>query len=158
MLRSISKLLLLVALVGWFAPLAAQESPSFRLERITVASGASSASSTSFSMSILAAEQGVAGSSSFCNSGFLNTLGFWSVLGNMAVPIRLRVSLDPLSAPDAALIWTGDADTFQVFRANSPEDVLNANNVIEETASCDALDALPMATADILFYKVAPKP
>ena len=150
-------LLIVVTLVLCLPLVAAQESASFRMDRLTVAGGAGSSSSTSFAMTVLAASEGPVGSSSFCNAGFVNTLGFWSVLGNAQVPVRLQVGLVPETPADVDLAWTGAADTFEVYRADLPEDVLNSNNLLEETAVCEAEDSLA-SSADLLFYKVIPKP
>ena len=138
-------------------PAQAQESASFRMERVTVAGGATTASSANFDNSVTTTQVGLVGSASFCNAGFVDSLGFWSVLGDVATPIRLDVRLNEPSPPDVDLFWAGSADEFQVFRAFDAADVLNPNSLFLETTNCDAQDAMHSA-ATVIFYFVQPKP
>ena len=55
------------------------------------------------------------------------------------------------------LLWTGAADTFQVYRAFTPEDILDPANLYTESASCDSMDG-NASQSNIIFYKVVPKP
>ena len=54
------------------------------------------------------------------------------------------------------LSWTGAEDTFQVYRAFTPEDVLNPANLFLETVTCSEMDTTANQS-DIFFYKVVPK-
>ena len=139
------------------APVCAQESPSYLMERFTLAVGAATASSATFDNSIVFAQAAPSGAQSRCNVGFQNSLGFWSILGDVPVPIRLELLPGATVPEDVALSWTGAAREFQIFRAFAPDDVTNPNNLLVETADCAAQDATP-TTASIVFYQVIPTP
>ena len=74
-----------VAIVFALAVLAAsngvaQESTSFSMDRITATAGGQSVSSTNYESTILAVQDSPSGAASFCNSGYVSSLGFFSVL------------------------------------------------------------------------------
>ena len=146
-------------LVGVVAvvPVGAQESPNFRIERITVASGTATVTSANFDNSIVIAPAGPSGAGSRCNVGSQNSLGFWSILGDVPVPIRLELRPGATVPEDVTLSWTGAAGEFQVFRAFAPDDVTNLNNLLAETPQCAAQDTTATA-ASIVYYQVIPTP
>ena len=157
-----SGFILLVCLVSLLvvilqSPAVAQESSTFVMERISVAVGATKSTSASFENTAVVAQESPSGANSFCNTGFVNSLGYWSVLGDLPVPIRLTVGINELDPGSLDLSWTGVDDVFQVYRAFTPEDILNPANLYQETMVCAAMDNNAFQS-DIIFYKVVPRP
>jgi hypothetical protein len=132
-----------------------QESTSFRMERVTLASSADQASSTSFATSITLGQEVPSGSASACNIGYVQTLGFWSLFGNAPVPQLLRVEHDPLDPWGVRLTWSGSAASFEVFRSELPVDVEEPGNVILNTVACEATDSPPVEP-ELVYYRVLP--
>lgn len=132
----------------------AQESASFVMDRVTVSATASHAASAGFDMALTFGQEVPVGSASLCNVGFLQTLGFWSVLGTQDAPIRLLVdhATDPA---EVELQWTGSSDSFTVYRSDLPDTVVEPPNVALITPACAATDAPPVAV-DIVYYLVLP--
>ena len=144
---------MLIVVAIW--PATAQQSANFSMDRISVTAVANTASSTNFETTVVVGQNSPSGASSFCNTGFINSTGFWSVLGDLPVPIQLRV--DKNTDPTAVdLMWTGADDTFQLFRSTSPVNVTDPTNLQLETPLCDASDT-DASGSNILFYNVIPR-
>ena len=134
----------------------AQQSPSFSMDRITVTAGGQSVSSSNYESTIIAAQGAPSGTASFCNSGFVSSLGFFSVLGDLAVPIKLRLRKnEAVKHSIVEMSWTGNADTFEIYSSLSPQDVLDPLNLNQETSLCAGSDG-PVAE-NLVFYKVVAK-
>ncbi len=136
-------------------PSLAQESANYSMDRISIAAVGSTTSSATFATTVVIGEDSPEGASSYCNSGFVNSVGFWSVLGDLPVPIVLAVDKAQGNPQGVELTWSGTNNLFQVFRSISPMDVLDLANLDVETASCSSNDS---QSAAIVFYKVVPKP
>jgi hypothetical protein len=132
-----------------------QESDSFVMERITVASTADRAFSASYEMALTFAQEGPVGSVSVCNAGPRQTAGYWSLLGDTPTPVFLDVSRDPGDPSAVALSWSGSAGVFEVFRAAAPHTVATPPNSLTLTPSCGVSDA-PPAGNRITYYVVVP--
>ena len=105
-LRKTPGLLLLACVV----PLTqAQESASFRLDRITFAAGSGPVSSVNYITTITIAQEGPVGSVSRCNDGFLQSTGFWSVLGESPAPVWLNVDKNDVNPTHVDLGWRGSS-------------------------------------------------
>lgn len=134
-------------------PTLAQESASFRMERVTTSATAATASSTSFGMDVTFGQEVPVGSASRCNLGFVQNLGFWSVLGRSDSNIRLTVTHGATPA-EVALEWTGSSDAFTVYRSDLPGMIAAPANVALTTTECAAADLPP--EAPIAYYVVLP--
>jgi hypothetical protein len=132
----------------------AQESASFRLDRITFAAGAGPVSSASYTTTITFAQEGPVGSISRCNDGFLQSTGFWSVLGETPVPVWLNVDKNAVDPTQVDLGWSGSSSQFSVYRAEFADSLLEPINLILTTSDCAVTDAPPPAS--ITFYLVSP--
>ena len=131
----------------------AQESASFVMERVTLSATASQAASTSFDMAVSFGQEVPVGSASLCNVGYLQTFGFWSVLGFQDAPTRLSVA-HGLEGPEGVeLTWTGSSDSFTLFRSDQPQDLAQPGNVALVTAACNASDGPPPGI-ELVFYVV----
>ncbi len=97
-----------------------------------------------------------AGASSFCNTGFIASIGFWSVLGDLPVPIWLQVAKNPADPSAVELSWSGAHDAFEVYRAVSAQNVLDPTNLFTQTSSCAVSDDRALAS-NIIFYNVIPQ-
>ena len=136
----------------------AQESASFRMERITTTASAGYADSASFETRVVVSQESPSGSmASMCGEGWINTAGFFSILGNGAVPIWLtveRTSIDPL---EIALSWTGTEDSFEVRRSFDPDTIHDPGGLLETVGVCASVDPLPIAS-DLIYYLVVAAP
>ena len=145
-----------VFLVAVFAtsPLLGQESTSFRHERLTLASSAGPVSSASYLTTITFAQEGPVGSVSRCNSGFLQSTGFWSVLGESPVPVWLIVDKNGMDPTQVDLAWSGSSSLFTLYRGGVADSLTDPLNVLLTTPDCAVTDAPPAST--ITFYLVRP--
>ena len=136
------------------AKVAAQESANYRMDRITIAATANSVSSAGYAMTVTFGQEGPVGSISRCNESFLQSTGYWSILGETPVPVFLlldRNDADP-ALPD--LMWTGSASQFTVYRSVLPNDVVQPMNEVLSTPLCGITDDPPPAS--IVYYLVLP--
>ena len=131
----------------------AQESSSFEMPRVTISPAAGVASSSSFDMRVSFGEEGPVGAASFCNAGFVQAVGFWSITGNVTAPIRLLASRDPVDPSTIELSWTGAFSSFEVYRSDLATDVLDPVHLNLTTVECSATD-VPPSEPDIHFYLV----
>jgi hypothetical protein len=145
-----------VLLVAAFAAstLHGQESASFRHERLTLASSAGPVSSASYVTTITFAQEGPVGSVSRCNSGFLQSTGFWSVLGESPVPVWLIVDKNGMDPTNVDLAWVGSSSLFTVYRSDVAESLIDPMNVLLTTPDCAVTDAPPESV--VTFYLVRP--
>jgi hypothetical protein len=153
--RPSTKVVSLVIFLAWAGAGLAQESASYVADRTTVTAVAGRASSAGYVIEATLGEIHPVGSASFCNVGFTNSTGFWSVLGDSQVPIVLMLAHDPGDPVTALLSWTGSYPQFEVLRSASAADVLDPLNLLTTTAGCDAADPDPPA-ATVFFYMVVP--
>jgi len=140
--------------VAFASVCSAQSSTNFRMDRITVASGAEPIASANFAMSVTFAQEGPVGSVSRCNDGLLQTAGFWSMSGHTPVPVRLhvgRAASDP-SLPE--LSWSGSSPEFTLYRSVIPQGVVNPLNQTLVTTGCSTIDTPPPAA--VIYYVVQP--
>ncbi len=134
----------------------AQTSTSFKMRVSATAVGQTvSAASNNYQTTVVLGQESLAGALSFCNGGYRTSLGFWSVVGDLPVPIQLLVDKDPADSEMVDLSWSGADDGFEVYRATSPEDVVDPANLDSLSSSCAASDATH--GADILFYRITPQ-
>jgi hypothetical protein len=131
----------------------AQSSASFEMKRVSATAAGSTASSAGFESTVLIGQESPTGAASACNTGFLSSFGFWSVLGDLSVPIRLNVKRAAGDPQAVELTWTGADAEFNVFRSQTPNDVHDPTNLTLVTSECAAGD--PRAgEADLVFYNV----
>ena len=140
--------LLSVTLVGSDSP---PESASFVMSRVTLSATAQRASSAGFETSVTLAQEGPVGAASFCNGGFTQNVGFWSILGAAPVPLVLRAARN---GSDVDLNWTGSAFSFEVYRSDSPVAVVAGPNLATTTPACADTDSPP--DVEIVYYVVIP--
>lgn len=145
-----------VYLVAAFAvlPLLGQESTSFRHERLTLASSAGPLSSASYVTTITFAQEGPVGSVSRCNNGFLQSTGFWSVLGETPVPVWLIVDKNGVDPTQVDLAWSGSSSLFTLYRGVVADSLIDPLNILLTTPDCAVTDAPPASA--ITFYLVRP--
>lgn len=146
--------LALISLAAAVPVASGQESASFRLDRITFISGAEPVSSANYTTTITIAQEGPVGSVSRCNDGFLQSTGFWSVLGEAPVPVWLNVDKNGIDPTHVDLGWSGSSSQFQVYRAGFADSLLEPYNLLTTTPDCALTDAPP--SAPITFYLVRP--
>jgi hypothetical protein len=141
----------IAGLLTALAPVAAQaqQSASYKLERLTLAAGAARLTSASYVNSITLSE--LIGSAAHCPTGSAVSLGFWSFLGVGDPSIVLRLAKDPIVPGRIDLSWTGQAPGFRLYRSPSSADVAASQNLLLSTAACAAVDATAPALA---FYLV----
>jgi len=156
-LRMHSRLALVVVSILFPAFGLAQSSAHFSMKRLSLASGAATMTSTSYTNSATASQVSPSGAASFCNVGSRTATGFWSVLGVVSVPIVLTARRSTTEPADVDLLWSGADPVFQLYRAFTPEDVLSPVNFELETPLCTATDTSALQS-DRIFYNVTPKP
>ena len=135
----------------------AQQSESFIMDRVSIVAVGSAASSASHETVVTVGQVSLAGASSFCNRGFVNSVGFWSVLGDLPVPTQLQVDKNDADPSTVELLWTGTNETFELFRSTSPANVAQSMNLHLATSLCEASDT-DTTMSGIVFYKVVPMP
>lgn len=135
---------------------AAQESASFRMERIALAASAGEATGPTWGTRVSLAEPlAVGGMASVCGAAWVHTAGALSALAAGPVPIRLTVdrpSTDPLQV---ALSWSGTASAFDVRRVFDAATIADPGSVAETVGACSTVDPAP-AASDLIFYLVVP--
>ena len=124
------------------------------MERITIAASAGPVSSANFSTAVTFAQEVPVGSISRCNDGFLQSTGFWSVLGETPVPVFLFADKNDVEQTSVDLLWSGSSSEFTVYRSTFPDAVVDPLNEIVNTTLCATTDAPPPAS--IVFYLVQP--
>jgi hypothetical protein len=125
------------------------------MDRVTVSAAASWSTSTRFDMAVTLGQEGPVGGASLCNVGFVQTLGFWSVLGHADAPILLQVNHGAAHPASVELQWSGSSDSFTLYRSDLPDTVVAPPNVALTTPECSATDA-PPAEVDLVYYLVLP--
>ena len=93
------------------------------------------------------------GSVSTCNDGFFQSTGFWTVLGNRSVPIYLSVIQVAGSPEEVGLSWSGSADSFDVYRSENRDDVLDPIHLEQSLTACFTSDAPPVVPG-VFYYLV----
>jgi hypothetical protein len=149
---------LLLALTAGATHLSAQESANFKLDRLTPAGGAARLSSLTFEASVTVAQVPPAGAASLCNAGAVNSFGFWSVIGDLPVPLLLTAKRNKMMPELIRLLWSGTDPEYALYRSEDPSDIFSLPNLVLETTLCEASESIPTAPGDILFYNVIPKP
>jgi hypothetical protein len=149
-------LLRIVPLLALFvvASTPAQESSNFKLERLTLAATSGPATSANYATTITFAQEGPSGSLSRCNDGFLQSTGFWSVLGESPVPARLMLGRNIVDRTHPDLMWSGSSSEFTLYRATVPMSLIDPLNEFLVTSSCATTDVPPPAATT--FYLVSP--
>lgn len=130
---------------------------NYVLDRVTVVAGSGSLSSTTLESKLIVGQESPGGGSSACNSGYRTSLGFWSVSGEMPVPIELAIRRSLSNPQDIELSWTGADPLFGVYRDSAPTDVANPVNLYHQTGLCVFTDEFA-AQDPILFYLVLVQP
>ena len=147
-----------ILVVCWIALVAhgseAQSSATYSIDRLTIASSASPSSSTNYAIDVTLAQQGPVGAASRCNDSWLQSLGYWSLFGEMPVPVFLSVDKDSLDPTSPELSWTGSSSEFTVYRSTMVPGVLDPVNELLVTTACDAVDTPPPAA--VTFYLIQP--
>jgi len=133
-------------------PAAAQQSASYSMERITATAAASMTESPSYESRVLIGPAAPSGASSFCNDGYVNSLGFWAAFGDLPVPIRLRLGKNEGVPNRVELFWTGADGTFGLYRSLSASDILAPGNLRAQTGECSAIDH--PSGANVFFYRL----
>ncbi len=136
-------------------PLVGQQSPNFSMDRISVVATSNASASVNFETAVVIGQDSPSGASSFCSEGFVNSTGFWSVLGDLPVPTILEVGKDSADQNVAELSWSGTEDVFQLYSSNLSTNIFDPANLTIETATCSAEDS---QSAALIFYSVIPKP
>lgn len=134
-------------------PICGQQSENYRMERVAAVRGAVSATSATYAMHNVVAQESVHGINSSCEARLINGLGFWSLLGTQPAPIILKLAHGPGGPGEVELSWSGVEDSFRIFRDTVPEQLLDPINLVQEVAACGAADADAPA-AGITFYRV----
>ena len=125
------------------------------MDRVTITAAAARLASTSFDLNVTLAQEGPVGSVSFCNNGFLVSTGFWSFLGNYPPPVGLSVRLNEFDPDSIDLTWSGSAASFDVYRAEAPESIVDVLNLLTTAGECAAKDT-PPGDRQVLYYLVVP--
>ena len=87
--------------------------------------------------------------------GYQQSFGFWSVLGDLPVPIRLQVDKSVQAPLTVELEWSGATERFELYRAFAPQDLVVPQNLALVTSQCVASDENASAS-DIIYYSVVP--
>jgi hypothetical protein len=151
------------AIVLTFVPVSrasAQESPSFVMNRITLAAGSQTIASPSFEATVTVGQEGPAGAASVCNASWTDSLGFWSVLGDLPVPLVLTVAPSAVDPQIVVLSWSGNQPQFQVYRGFSPQSLVSPANLDQTVNVCTANDpnASPFSSLYYDIEGVSPTP
>jgi hypothetical protein len=127
------------------------------MERVTVSAVTGTSSSARYSTTALIAQSPVSGAASHCNQGFISGIGFWSVTGNVSVPIELQLVFDQPLPDTVDLLWSGAEERFRLFRSSTPQDVTDPTNLVIETPSCGFVEVKPPVPG-VQFYRVLVAP
>jgi hypothetical protein len=134
----------------------AQESTTFSVDRTTVTSAGQSVASPSFATTVIAGQVSPSGAASFCNAGYTASFGFFSIFGDLSVPIVLQVNGNEVDPSNVELEWTGTASAFRVYRSLTPHDVLDPSHLSQQTSLCNGSDSV--GSDPIVFYMVTAEP
>ena len=139
-------------------PARAQESADFKMQRVSVtaASQTAAAASSDYRTTVVLGDSSLVGAASSCNAGFRTSMGFWSVLGDLHVPIRLLLDQSPTERGSVALSWSGADPGYEVYRATSPVGIVDPANLDAVTSSCASEDNRT-DSARLIFYQVVPQ-
>ncbi|HKQ98818.1 MAG TPA: hypothetical protein VJV75_13150 [Candidatus Polarisedimenticolia bacterium] len=137
--------------------MAAQESPSFILHRLSIAAASQTIGSAHFETTLTVSQESPVGAASICNTSLTNSLGFWSVLGDLPVPVILTLRRNAVDPQAIDLTWTGNAPTFQVYRDYTPQNVVSLANLERTTALCSATDSLAFQS-NVIYYEIEALP
>lgn len=146
---------LATASVGETALATSPTSASFTMERITISGAARASASASFEIQVTFAQEGPVGAVSFCNGGYGQGTGFWSVLGMPLVPVRLQVFHDDVDPETLQLRWSGSSPSFEIYRALLPSSVIDPAHLAATTSACEAFD-MPPVEPDFVYYLIKP--
>jgi hypothetical protein len=135
------------------SPAAAQESPSYVMQRITLAAGSQTLSSASFDATATVGQEGPVGAASVCNASWTSSVGFWSLLGDLPVPVVLTVAPHPSDPQAVVLSWSGNAPQFQVYRGFTPASLVSPGN-LEQTVNVCSADDPNVGPISPLYYDV----
>lgn len=152
-LRNLSLLVLALLLSSVAAN--PQQSGPYVLERMTASSGAATMTSASYVNILSTAQDTPIGASSVCGGADLSSFGFWSVVGDLAVPIMLQVRQNPTDPNSLDLTWTGAAAQFQVCRDFAPQNLCATPYAFSFV--CGYTDTRG-SDSSLIFYGVIPKP
>src|SRR5262249_501900 len=112
------------------------------------------ASSPHFDMRVTYGQTVPVGAVSQCNDGYLQTAGFWSVLGDQPVPLMLFVDYDTANPEGVILTWTGSSSQFDIYRSSAASSILDPGNLTTTAYACTTADLPPAARCN--FYQVVP--
>ena len=149
--------LLLAVQVVLLAGASAQDSTTYSMRYTSVAGGGDTSSSGNYENEVIVSQESPTGVTSFCNSGFVNSLGFWTIPGDVSAAPQLFVMQSPGSPQDVELFWTGQAETFAVYRGLDPMNVVVPTNLIAVPTTCFEFDD-QAPTSGVVFYNVIPVP
>lgn len=145
----------LLCVVIAFLSVSGTTQAEYEMKRVSVTGVADRLASSNYRMSVTSEPLG--GAAGTCPNGSVNSLGFWSVLGPMAVPMRLTVDKNAAYELDVDLSWTGHAPSFEIYRSTSPVNLISPDNLYWTTNYCDDTDE-NAASSDVLFYKIIARP
>lgn len=135
-------------------PAPAQESQHYVMGRVTLSATGALASSPRFDTRVTLGQTVPVGSVSRCNDGYLQSAGFWSVLGDQPVPLMLFVTNDTANPGGVILTWTGSASQFDLYRSNAAASNLDPGNLTRTVYSCTTADMPPAVPR--IYYQVVP--
>lgn len=134
----------------------AQQSDSYGMERVTLSAAGAAATSPSFGMRVVLAEQGPAGGmASLCGAAWISRAGFLSLLAGGPVPVELTVDRPSIAPLAIELSWSGTDEAFDVRRAFDAGTIGDPGSLYETVGACGAEDASP-TDSDLIFYLVLP--
>lgn len=157
MKRRVIRAALCAVAAGWCVTASAQESASYTLERLSIAGASQTIASARFETSITVGQESPAGAASICNVSWTDSLGFWSIEGDLPVPIVLTVARNPVDPLQIDLSWSGNASLFQVYRDYTPQNLVSLANLERVTALCSATDALAFQS-NVIYYDIESAP
>jgi hypothetical protein len=144
-----SGLIAVAAVLAAMSASAQSQSPSFRLQPVTInGGGARAGSATSLADGSLGQELVVGASSS---PHFVLQSGFWSFLGSTLVPVVLVASKIPAQAGAVDLTWSGNNAPYAVYRATNCASIFSGVFV---TTSSNAYSDASAPTSGLACYNV----
>ena len=125
---------------------------AYENKRVTVTAIADRLSSDNFTMSVTSTPIG--GVMGVCPTGAVNRLGFWSFLGTGEVPMYLAVDKHTTNTfLEVDLSWSGQSSQFEIYRSDSPIDLVSPGNLYRTTTQCSDIDE-DVELFDFLYYKI----
>jgi hypothetical protein len=147
-----------LAVVCLAIPAFAQESPSFKMERVAATASAGYAESPRFSTRVVVSQESPSGGmASVCGNGWIHTAGFFSLLASGPVPIWLTVERPQIDPLEIELSWTGSDDAFEVRRTFDAQTINDPGSLLQVVSACDTSDPSPTEN-DLIFYLVVAEP